>query len=197
MAVAGLSLAACGFGEAVGSAAKHASPPTVAVGNASVSVVPNVVGKRLTDAQPIVVAAGLGIETRDATGEKRPMINPENWIVRAQSPKPGTKAAVKSIMVLTVGKPSDGAGDSKVTVGVIPNVVCKDLQAAQDAMQTAGYLNLGSSDGAGEGRLQILDRDWVVIGQTPAAGTKPPLLTRVVLTAVKYGEPTGSSGCAS
>jgi hypothetical protein len=197
MTVAGLSLAACGFGGAVESAAKHAPPPTVAVGNASVSVVPNVVGKRLIDAQPIVVAAGLGIETQDATGLKRPMINPENWVVRAQSPTPGTKAALKSIMVLKVVKPSDGTGDTRVTVGTIPNVVCMDLQAAQDSMQSAGFLNLGSTDGAGEGRLQILDRDWVVIGQTPAPGAKPSLLTRVVLTAVKYGEPTGSSGCAS
>ena len=197
MTVAGLSLAACGFGGAVKSAAENAPPPTVAVGNASVAVVPNVVGKRLTDAQPIVVAAGLGSETQDATGRKRPMINPENWIVRGQSPKAGTKAALKSIMVLKIGKPSDGAGDTHVTVGVIPNVVCMDLQAAQDAMQAAGFYKMGSTDGTGQGRLQILDRDWVVIGQTPAPGTKPGLLTRVVLTAVKYGEPTGSSGCAS
>jgi beta-lactam-binding protein with PASTA domain len=197
MTIAGLSLAACGFGGAIKSATNNAPPPTVAVGNATVSVVPNVVGKRLVDAQPIVVAAGLGIETQDVTGEKRAMINPKNWIVRAQSPKPGTKAALKSIIVLKIGKPSDGAGATHVTVGVIPNVVCMDLQAAQDAMQSAGFLNLGSTDGAGQGRVQILDRDWVVIGQSPAARTKPPLLTRVVLTVVKYGEPTGSSGCAS
>ena len=52
-------------------------------------------------------------------------------------------------------------------------------------------------DGGGQGRMQILDRDWVVIAQSVPAGSKPRLSQRIVLTSVKYGEPTGSSGCKS
>ena len=69
-------------------------------------------------------------------------------------------------------------------------------QREADMAKTA-KVSVTVADGTGKGRLQILDRDWVVIAQSPAPGTKPDLLTRVVLTAVKYGEPTGRSGCAS
>jgi hypothetical protein len=45
-------------------------------------------------------------------------------------------------------------------------VVCKDLQTAQDTMQAAGFYNLGSADGTGQGRAQVADRNWVVIAQS-------------------------------
>jgi hypothetical protein len=84
-----------------------------------------------------------------------------------------------------------------VTRGVVPNVTCMNLQDAQNSLQSAGFFNLASVDGLGQGRMQILDRDWVVTKQSVAAGTRPAALTRIVLTAVKYGESTGSSGCQS
>ncbi|HEX5497002.1 MAG TPA: hypothetical protein VFX70_20765, partial [Mycobacteriales bacterium] len=72
-----------------------------------------------------------------------------------------------------------------------------DLQAGQDALQAAGFINLGSRDGSGRGRMQIIDRNWVVTGQSARPGSRPGAGTRIVLTAVKFGEPTGKSGCQS
>jgi hypothetical protein len=61
------------------------------------------------------------------------------------------------------------AAAAKITV---PNVVGKDLQLAQDTMQAAGLYNLTSHDSTGQARLQVLDRNWVVTDQTPAAGSR-------------------------
>jgi hypothetical protein len=54
----------------------------------------------------------------------------------------------------------------------IPDVVGKDLQLAQDTLQAAGFYHLTSHDSTGQNRLQVLDRNWVVTDQTPAAGTR-------------------------
>jgi hypothetical protein len=65
--------------------------------------------------------------------------------------------------------PGTTAAAAKITV---PNVVGKDLQLAQDTMQAAGLYNLTSHDSTGQARLQVLDRNWVVTDQTPAAGSR-------------------------
>jgi hypothetical protein len=89
---------------------------------------------------------------------------------------------------------SDGAGRNSVTTGVVANVVCKDLRTAQDTMQAAGFYSLGSEDGTGQGHAQATDRNSVVYA-SPRAGTRPDPGTRVVRRTVKFGEPTGKSGC--
>ena len=46
------------------------------------------------------------------------------------------------------------------------NVVGMDLQAAQDGIQAVTELWLSESrDATGEGRMQIVDRNWVVVGR--------------------------------
>jgi hypothetical protein len=194
-------LAGCGpVADGVSSAAPQSSstPVGAAVTStkaASTSTVPNVVGKRLSDAETVLRAAGLkSISPVDDTGRHRIVIDPENWVVDAQSPKAGAHAS--GTVTLQVRRPSD-AKPGSTKVGVVPNVVCMNLQDAQNTMQDSGFFNLGSADGAGQGRMHILDRDWVVIGQSVRAGTKPGLTKRIVLTSVKYGESTGSSGCKS
>jgi hypothetical protein len=62
------------------------------------------------------------------------------------------------------------------------------LQSAQDAAQAAGFYALISHDSTGRGRHQILDRDWKVCTQTPAAGKTVPDTTEVNLGAVKLTE---------
>lgn len=73
----------------------------------------------------------------------------------------------------------------KVTV---PNLVGKGLQTAQDTAQAAGFYNLTSHDSLGRGRIQILDRDWQVCSQTPAAGTKAVADAKLDFGAVKLTE---------
>jgi hypothetical protein len=160
--------------------------------------VPNVTGARLEDAQKTLKDAGFqSLRVEDATGQDRLILNPTNWVVRSQSPGPGVPVDPHALITLRVAKPSDDQGSTETQLGTIPNVVCKDLQTAQDTLQAAGFFNLHSKDGTGKGRQQILDRNWVVIAQSVPAGATPGLEASVTLTAVKFGEPTGDSGCPS
>ncbi len=52
----------------------------------------------------------------------------------------------------------------------MPDVTGMNLQAAQDKIQEAGVFLSHSWDASGAGRMQVLDRDWVVVAQTPSAG---------------------------
>lgn len=54
---------------------------------------------------------------------------------------------------------------------IMPNVVCMNLQAAQNLIQDAGVFFSTSSDASGAGRMQINDSNWIVVAQTPAPGT--------------------------
>jgi PASTA domain len=177
------------------------SAPTGKAPAATGVAVPKVVGRRLDAATAVLTAATFNTVTAvDGTGQDRVVVNPNNWVVTAQKPAAGTRVSRSQAITLTVVKPSDSSAGGTVNTGTVPNVVCKDLQASQDTLQAAGFYNLGSADGTGRGRAQLIDRNWVVIAQSAQsarAGSAPSPTTRIVLTAVKYGEPTGSSGCPS
>ena len=54
---------------------------------------------------------------------------------------------------------------------LMPNVPCgTDLQVAQNTVQTAGVFFSRSEDASGQGRSQLIDSNWTVVGQRPAAG---------------------------
>lgn len=73
--------------------------------------------------------------------------------------------------------PADGGGI------VVPNVVGKDHQLAQDTMQGAGLYLLKEEDATGQNRLLLYDRNWVVVSQNPAAGTMASEDTTITLRA--------------
>jgi beta-lactam-binding protein with PASTA domain len=158
--------------------------------------VPDVVGRRLPDALKTLSTAGYRNTRRnDATGQGRLVITSSSWIVQSQSPAAGTRVGRDTEIVLNVKRPTDGQGTVNAVVGEVPRVVCKDLQAAEDVMAKAGFVNVDVRDGSGRNRLRLLDRDWVVIAQSVPGGEHPERGTRMVLTVVKFGEPTGTSGC--
>jgi beta-lactam-binding protein with PASTA domain len=161
--------------------------------------VPQVVGKRLPDALTTLIDAGFKkVEPIDGSTSHRVVVNPENWVVAAETPAGGSRADIGTKITLTVRKPSDSAGGStNTTTGTMPNVVCKDLQTAQDTLQAAGFPLITSTDGTGRGRTQIIDSNWLVIAQSAAPNSHPAQSTRIVLTVVKFGEPTANSGCKS
>jgi hypothetical protein len=64
-----------------------------------------------------------------------------------------------------------------------------NLQAAQDLIQENGVFFSRSDDASGEGRMQVIDSNWIVVGQTPAAGS-PVSEAEAVLSVVKIGEPS-------
>ncbi|MGW0246055.1 hypothetical protein ACWDYH_05380 [Nocardia goodfellowii] len=70
----------------------------------------------------------------------------------------------------------------------MPSVVCLNLQAAQNAIQAAGVWYSRSTDATGRGRMQLSDRNWIVVAQSPAPGV---LIGEgdAVLSVVKTNEP--------
>jgi beta-lactam-binding protein with PASTA domain len=69
----------------------------------------------------------------------------------------------------------------------MPNVVCMNLQEAQDTIQAAGVFFSTSHDATGQGRSQMVDSNWQVVSQNPAAGATIGE-GEADLGAVKYGE---------
>jgi PASTA domain-containing protein len=70
----------------------------------------------------------------------------------------------------------------------MPDVICMNLQDAQDEIQDHGVFFSTSVDATGDGRRQLLDRNWVVVDQNPAPGEKIGE-GDAVLSVVKKDEP--------
>ena len=81
--------------------------------------------------------------------------------------------------------PTQSAASGGATM---PQVVCMNLQDAQDLIQTTGVFYSRSFDASGQGRNQIVDSNWVVVSQSPGPG-EPITEGSANLGAVKYGEP--------
>ena len=161
-------------------------------------VVPNLVGERLPTAEILLRDRGFSnYRELDATDQNRLILDKENWIVDSQEPAAGQAVPASTVVVMRVRKGSDAASPSKAGHGVVPDVVCAELQAAQDALRSSGFYVITSTDATGQGRLPIIDRNWIVVGQSVKAGETPGVTTKITLRVVKHGEPTGDSGCQS
>ena len=82
------------------------------------------------------------------------------------------------------------ASPSSADSWTMPNLIGKDLQGAQDAIQSltsdaAWYSS--STDLTGQGRMQIDDRNWVVCSSTPPPGGTFTTSTKVDFGVVKKG----------
>lgn len=106
----------------------------------------------------------------------------------------GTAAPAETVPTTTAAAASDcfTAGDNSFGGDDpadcrMPNVVCMNLQRAQDEIQDHGVFYSRSVDATGEGRRQVIDSNWVVIRQTPAAGA-PIDEGEAVLYVVKLSE---------
>jgi hypothetical protein len=107
-----------------------------------------------------LLLAGCGDETKSQDGD-----------VKSTTSSTATTTTTAPTATTTAPTATSGttAAAAKITV---PNVVGKDLQLAQDTMQAAGLYHLTSHDSTGQARLQVLDRNWLVTDQTPAAGSR-------------------------
>jgi hypothetical protein len=180
-----------------GPAKTSCGPPDSAPGfgiAARPGVVPDVGCMDLQLAQDKAQAAGYShLSSEDATGRGRHQVYDRDWVVTAQTPAPGTKAAAGTQLVFRVLAYGDRGAPpipNRARPGPLPKLVCFDLQEAQDTLQSAGFTRMASEDATGRRRHQIIDRDWTVTGQTPAPGGTYRKSTRVVLKAVKDGEPS-------
>jgi hypothetical protein len=87
------------------------------------------------------------------------------------------------------GADSGGGSSSGGGSIAVPDVVGKDHQLAQDTMQSAGLYNLSEEDATGQGRMLLIDRNWVVVEQKPAAGTQVAADQTITLRSKKYTDP--------
>ena len=152
------------------------------------AVAPNVVCMDLQLAQDKAQAAGVRITARDATAGRRRQVNDRDWVVVSQTPPAGRSAGRLLVRVLAYGDPGAPPAPNRTAPGRMPRLACFDLQEAQDTLQSAGFNNLASRDATGRGRLQIVDRDWTVTGQTPPPGGTWRKTTRVTLQVVRDNE---------
>ncbi|GAB06071.1 beta-lactam-binding protein with PASTA domain [Gordonia amarae] len=104
-------------------------------------------------------------------------------VTATQTPEPSTEQ-----VPVTKTEKRSAATDDSGSAARMPNVVCMNLQAAQDKIQEAGVFFSRSEDASGQGRLQIMDRNWIVVAQTPDPGT-PISEGDAVLSVVKTDEP--------
>jgi hypothetical protein len=82
----------------------------------------------------------------------------------------------------------DPASGSSSDCIMVPNVVGKDHQLAQDTMQAAGLFYLAEQDASGQGRMLMLDRNWTTVKQRPKVGKCVSAETEILLSAVKDDE---------
>jgi hypothetical protein len=88
------------------------------------------------------------------------------------------------MIVASIGFASPAAADS----WTMPNLIGKDLQGAQDAIQSLtddAVWYSGSTDLTGKGRMQIDDRNWVVCTSTPPPGASFTQSTNVSFGVVR------------
>ena len=90
-------------------------------------------------------------------------------------------------MVVTETAPAS-ADPTRESPAIMPDVVCQNLQDAQDEIERAGEFFSRTDEASGQGRAQLIDRNAVVVAQTPAPGS-PVGEAEAILSAVKVGEP--------
>ncbi len=73
----------------------------------------------------------------------------------------------------------------------VPDVVGMDLQLAQDTLQASSFYALKPHDAKGLNRIQVLDRQWTVVDQSPSAGTVTGIDQTIDLGAVRDEEYRG------
>lgn len=101
---------------------------------------------------------------------------------------PATTAAPLTVPATTDGGLNPFGGNSPEDA-LMPDVMCMNLQEAQNEIQDHGVFFSRSEDATGQSRNQIIDSNWQVVGQSPEAGT-PIGEFEAVLFVVKYGEPS-------
>jgi hypothetical protein len=73
---------------------------------------------------------------------------------------------------------------------LMPDLVCKVLQDAQNEIQDHGTFFSRSTDASGGGRSQLIDSNWIVVAQDPLPGT-PIGEGEANLFVLKLDEPHG------
>ena len=105
----------------------------------------------------------------------------------------GKITAIVAVGIAASGVGMTTAGLAAADTWTMPNLIGKDLQGAQDAIQSLtadGVWYTSSTDLTGKGRAQISDRGWQVCTSTPPPGGKFTESTKVDFGVVRIDTET-------
>ena len=132
----------------------------------------------------------------EALIENTATVEPVPTSSAAESEAPSTVATTISTTAPITAVPTTQAsvdqglnplGGNAPEDALMPNVLCMNLQEAQDEIQDHGVFFSGSEDATGEGRMQVNDSNWQVVAQIPDPGTQIGE-GEATLWVVKFGE---------
>ncbi|MFF7130386.1 hypothetical protein [Streptomyces sp. NPDC008240] len=153
--------------------------------------VPNFVGMGLQSAQDTAQKHGFyTLTSHDALGRARMQAFDRDWKVCSQNIKAGASAATSTELDFGAVKlaetcPAKDQAPPSAAGGKMPNFHGKSVKAARGALDSSTSITV--NDATGASRWVLVESNWQVCTQKPAAGTKlngQP----VTLDAVKYGE---------
>ncbi|MEO6471220.1 MAG: hypothetical protein ABIR57_05095 [Aeromicrobium sp.] len=174
----------------------------------SSAAMPTVESKRLDVAISDLAAVGIEEDKVEIVGGGAlGVISKSNWIVCTQEPGGGEIITGKIRLIVDrecptavpVATPEPATSASALpspsaTLEMaddsfkMPNLVGKVLQDAQDELQTHGSYVMDQQDARGLNRFQMLDSNWKVCSQRPAAGIIILVTDTVTLRSVKLNE---------
>jgi hypothetical protein len=131
----------------------------------------------------LLTAAVLGLLTAGCADEPAPPPAP--------APPPTPSFTVPPPVTVTAATPTVVVATEGPRRWTMPNLVGKNLQEAQDAIQELTDFEIpitSSHDATGAGREQLLDRNWKVCSQNIAAGTEISSASRIDFGAVRTDE---------
>ncbi|MEU8548097.1 hypothetical protein AB0C81_14035 [Streptomyces roseoverticillatus] len=173
-----------------GESGKDIKPPT-AKGDTKAGNLPDMTGKGLQSAQDHAQAAGFyNLASHDTLGRGRMQALDRNWKVCSQSPTPGkhptnTKIDFGAVKLEETCPTKDQAAAPQASGSSMPDFTGKAVKVARRALH--GNTSITVKDGSGQGRMVLVESNWQVCSQQPAAGAKLDGQP-VTLTAVKFGE---------
>ena len=162
--------------------------------SAETKAVPNFVGMGLQSAQDAAQKAGFySLTSHDALGRGRMQALDRNWKVCSQNVAAGKTTSTDTELDFgavkldeTCPKTDQSAPATAATAGAtMPDFKGKSVKAARAALDSGTSITV--NDASSEDRIVIVESNWQICTQKPAAGTKlngQP----VEFTAVKFGE---------
>ncbi|MFF7530108.1 PASTA domain-containing protein [Streptomyces bobili] len=155
------------------------------------ATVPDFVGMGLQAAQDKAQETGFyGLTSHDSLGRDRMQAFDRNWKVCSQNVKAGTSASTGTTLDFGSVKLDETCPDKEQAAptaagGKMPDFRGRSVKAARAALDSGTSITV--NDASAEDRWVLMESNWKVCAQNPAAGTalkgQP-----VTFTAVKFGE---------
>jgi cytoskeletal protein RodZ len=157
---------------------------------ADTASLPDMRGKGLQSAQDQAQAAGFyNLTSHDALGRGRMQAFDRNWKVCSQTPAAGTHATDTKVdfgaVKLEEACPAKDEGTVEEAGATMPDYVGKSVKVARQSLDSSTSITV--KDASGDDRFVLVESNWKVCTQTPAAGTRIDGQP-VTFTAVKFGE---------